>query len=239
MNNNLKFSVVVAVRDEQDSLLELQKELNTAMAATASKYEIIYVDDASSDASHKILKDLQKSFPGIRIISFEQNAGQSAALVAGFRAARGEFIITLDADGQNPPKEIQKLIGFCEEYDCVTGIRINRKDDRVRKIASGVAHLFRKIILQDTTQDTGCSLRIFKRKIIDQLPFFKNFHRFFVFIIKTYGFSVIEVTVRHRQRTAGLTKYSNFKRLCEGLIDIWAMLWLKHRILRYKIKNEN
>jgi glycosyltransferase involved in cell wall biosynthesis len=237
MHKNILYSIIIPVCNEKDSLAKLQDEIAEAMTAYNGEYEIIYVDDASTDGSEEMIKKLQKSFAQIHLVSFSKNCGQSAALLSGFRAAKGQWIITLDADGQNPPQEIPKLISLSKQkYDCITGVRSKRKDSKGRKIASSLAHFFRKLILGDSTKDTGCSLRMFKRSIIESLPFFKNFHRFFVFLIRANGFSVKEITVSHRNRTGGKTKYNNLKRFSEGLVDIWGAFWLKRRLLKYEIK---
>jgi dolichol-phosphate mannosyltransferase len=239
MDPDFLYSIVIPVRNEQGSLTKLQEEIDQTMANLKVNYEVIYVNDASSDASEQIIKELRGSNPNIRLISFNKNQGQSAALWAGFKASRGQWIITIDADGQNPPAEIPKLLAIKDRpYDCVTGVRTMRKDSSARKAASWLAHFFRKFILGDTTQDTGCSLRIFKSEIITSFPCFKNFHRFFIFLLRSQSFRVKEVPVKHRKRSAGETKYNNLTRLGEGIIDIWGVFWLKKRLINYSTKNE-
>jgi glycosyltransferase involved in cell wall biosynthesis len=208
------------------------------MEGVSGEYEIIYVDDGSNDSSSEILRALGQKFPKIRVVSFQQNCGQSAAFYAGFKSAQGEWIITLDADGQNPPEEITPLLEFYEKFDFVTGVRKSRSDHWSKKVASRIARLFRRSLLGDTTKDVGCSLRIFRREVVDALPFFRNFHRFFVFLVRTRGFSVKEVSVAHHQRAVGKSKYGNWKRLQEGVFDLWGVWWLKKRMIKYEIKHE-
>lgn len=232
----MKFSAVIPVFNEAESLETFQKELYEAMQKTSSDYEIIYVDDASTDSSLDILKKLAKNCEQIKIISFKENRGQSTALVAGFKQARGEWIITLDADLQNPPQEIPKLLRFSDKFDFITGVRRKREDSSLRKISSSIAKFFRLLILGDTTKDTGCSLRLFKREVVEQLPFFKNFHRFFTLLARRYGFKIKEVTVKHNVRKFGKSKYKTLKRTWEGIFDLIGVCWLKKRIINYEIK---
>ena len=235
----MKFSVVIPVFNEAGSIGALQERLHEVMRKTSAEYEIIYVDDASNDSSPDILKGLTQRFAETRLISFKQNRGQSTALYAGFRAANGEWIITLDADGQNPPEEIPHLLEFCDKCDFVTGIREKRNDNVARKFSSIVARSVRRMVLGDTTTDTGCSLRIFRREIIESLPFFRNFHRFFPFLVKTMGFSIKEVGVAHNKRTSGESKYGIWKRLKEGIFDLWGVFWLNRRLIKYEVKHED
>jgi len=234
----MQFSVVIPVFNEVGSLKILQERLDRVMQGFPAGYEIIYVDDGSRDASLGVLKALKESFPAIRIISFKENRGQSAAFYAGFKAARGEWIITLDADGQNPPEEIIRLLEFYQQFDFVTGVRKKRSDSLRRKIASRVAKFFCRLVLGDLTQDVGCSLRIFRRKIVEAIPFFRNFHRFFTFLVKEAGFSVKEVPVAHHRRAAGKSKYSDWKRLKEGIVDLRGVAWLRKRLIKYEVKYE-
>jgi glycosyltransferase involved in cell wall biosynthesis len=224
------------VYNEAESLGLLQAKLYDVMENVSREYEIIYVDDGSQDASLAVLKELKKHYPRIKIISFKENRGQSTALFVGFRAASGDWLITLDSDLQNPPEEITKLLKFKDEFDFITGVRQKRKDSHARKISSQIARGFRWLILHDTTKDTGCSLRAFKREIVERLPFFKNFHRFFTFLVKSMGFKVKEVCVAHHPREFGISKYGTLKRTREGIFDLWGVLWLKRRLIYYETK---
>tara|TARA_B100000315_G_C14584475_1_gene592176 strand:+ start:315 stop:1022 length:708 start_codon:yes stop_codon:yes gene_type:complete len=235
----MEYSIVIPLLNEEDSLSYLQHEIVEVMNKVSKEFEIVYIDDASTDASLKTLKTLQKQYSPIKIISFKENKGQSAALFAGFKAASGEWIITLDADGQNPPESILDLIKHETNFDFITGVRKYRKDGFIRKIESALARLFRKIILGDMTRDTGCSLRLFRRKIITTIPFFKNFHRFLPFLAKEKGFSIKEVTVKHRERRYGKSKYKGIKRFIAGTFDLFGVLWLKRRQFDYDIKFKN
>ena len=232
----MEFSIVISVFNEAESLLLLQKELQEVMQRMHCEYEIIYVDDGSCDLSLEVLKGIAEEYERIRIISFAENRGQSTALSAGFAAARGEWILTLDADGQNPPGEIDKLIKFKGEFDFITGVRKTRKDSFNRKIASSIAKFFRRLILGDVTEDTGCSLRLFKREILNVLPLFDHFHRFFTLLVRAKGFSVKEVAVSHCRRKFGVSKYRTLGRMLSGIIDLGCVFWLKKRLISYEVK---
>lgn len=234
----MKYSLVIPIFNEQDSIDVFHKRLCDVLKTIDSDYEIIYVDDASTDASLDILKDLSKQGVTVKIISFKDNRGQSTALFAGFRQAEGEWIITLDADLQNPPEEIPKLIAAKEGSDFITGVREGRRDSFLRKASSSIARMFRFIALGDTTQDTGCALRMFKKEIAYQIPFFRNFHRFFTFLARKRGFKVKEVPIRHDERRFGKSKYKTFNRACEGIFDLIGVFWLKKRMINYEVKYE-
>lgn len=230
----MEFSVVIPVYNEKDSLPLLQSRLHKVMEKLGQEYEIIYVDDGSKDSSRKILEEIKKNYSRIKIISFKKNQGQSTALFAGFREAKGKWIITLDADLQNPPQEILTLLNWRAEYDFITGIREKRADNFLRKTSSYVAKFFRWLILKDYTRDTGCSLKVFRREIIEFLPFFKNFHRFFTFLVRNLGFKVQEVPVKHQRRRFGKSKYGIGQRVRAGLFDLLGVFWLKKRMIKPK-----
>jgi len=236
MQEAVEFSVVIPLYNEAEALAVVHRRLREVMSRISGAYEIIYVDDASTDDSLAVLQELQRDSAFVKIISFQRNRGQSAALYAGFQAAQGAWVITLDADGQNPPEEIMHLYDFYPRFDFITGVRRQRKDAFFRTASSQVARLFRKIVLGDVTCDTGCSLRMFRREVIDSLPLFRNFHRFFPFLAKSGGFSIQEVPVEHCRRLSGASKYTTGKRLCEGLVDLWGVFWLKKRLISYEIK---
>ncbi len=232
----MELSIVIPVFNEAESLNPLQEELKQPLKDIGCEYEIIYVDDASSDSSLEVLKTIAKEHDRIRIISFVSNRGQSAALQVGFKNARGEWIATLDADGQNPPSEIKCLWEARESFDFITGIRNKRKDSFVKRAGSVLARIFRRLVLGDTSKDVGCSLRIFRKEVVDTITLFNNFHRFFTFLVKIHGFSIKEVLVEHRGRKFGSSKYGNCKRLCQGIFDLWGVFWLKKRLISYEVK---
>jgi len=174
----IQYSVVVPLFNEEKSLRPLQVRLHSVMERLSAGYEIIYVDDGSKDASFEVLKALKEEYPKIQIISFKDNKGQSAALFAGFKASSGKWIFTIDADCQNPPEEFFTLLKFKDNFDFITGIRKDRKDSFLKKASALIARFFRRLVLRDTTVDIGCSLKLFKREVINSLPTFKNFLHF-------------------------------------------------------------
>jgi len=232
VTGDIEYSVVIPLFNEEGSLQSLQGELNEVMESLSCKYEIIYVNDGSKDSSAKVLEDLKRNHPNVKVISFKENKGQSAALLAGFKASQGKWIFTLDADGQNPPKEFLKLLEFKDKFDFITGIREKRKDVFLKKTSSAVAKLIRWIVLHDTTKDTGCSLRIFKREAIDYSLYFKNVHSFFTFLARIKGFSIKEVCVGHRFRVSGKSKYGYVRRAYDGVIGLGRVLLIKRHIRR-------
>ncbi|MCM8786911.1 MAG: glycosyltransferase family 2 protein [Candidatus Omnitrophica bacterium] len=234
----MEYSVVIPVFNEEGSLEILQGQLSSILDKITDDYEIIYVDDGSTDSSLEILKKLKSKYQKIKIISLKRNYGQSAAFFAGFKYAKGAWLITLDSDLQNPPDQILALIKEKDNFDFITGVRKKRKDNFLKKVSSKIARFFRWLILADVTLDTGCSLRLFKREIIDVIPFFKNFHRFFTFLVRNFGFKIKEIEVEHNRRMIGKSKYTTLKRLKEGIFDLIGVFWLKRRLIKIKIKYE-
>lgn len=230
---DIEFSVIVPVFNEERSLALLQKRLHKSLEGLSRRYEIIYVNDGSIDSSLKILSTLKRKYPKIKVISLDKNRGQTEALFAGFGAARGKWIITLDADLQNPPEEIAKLIQYRHEFDFVAGIRKNRKDNLLKKASSAIAHFSRWIILKDTTRDAGCTLRLFKKELAGSLPFFKNCYLYFPFLLKIKGFAVKELDVDHRPRMSGKTKYGIFERAVEGIFGLYIAYRLKRQYISF------
>jgi glycosyltransferase involved in cell wall biosynthesis len=228
----MDFSVVIPLYNEEQNLPLLQERLHTVCEGTSRSYEIIYIDDGSTDSSLEILKKIKENHPAVRFVSYRKNQGQSSALFAGFMASRGRWVITLDSDLQNPPEEIPRLMEFEKEFDFITGIRKERKDSAFKRLSSGIARSFRQVVLNDITQDTGCSLRMFKREVITGLPYFRNFHRFFTLMAREAGFNIKEVPLKHNERKFGTSKYSTWKRAKEGIFDLIGMFWLKRRLIK-------
>ena len=234
----MEYSVIIPVFNEEESLQILYSKIKKVMQDIEKEYEVIFVDDASTDNSLEIIKKLKSKHPFIKIISFKSRRGQSTALWAGFKKASGKWIITLDADLQNDPEDIKIFLPFQKSYDFITGIRKDRKDAFFKKMASKVAYLCRRIVLKDDTLDVGCSLRMFRREILDNFPFFKNFHRFFPYLVKMTGYRTVQVYVNHYPRRFGKSKYGIWRRFIEGVFDLWGVWWLKRRVMKYEVKFE-
>ena len=234
----MEFSVVIPLFNEAGSLNRLQARLHKVMEKISPEYEIIYIDDGSTDASLKILKRLKKHYPKIKTIIFDKNKGQLAALSAGFKVSEGRWIITLDADLQNPPEEIFKLLKFKDDFSLTIGIRKNRKDTFFRKFSSFVGRIFILVLLGDVTSDAGCALRIFERSALKDIPFFRNSHYFFAYLFKANNLLVKEVCVEHNHRMSGRSKYGVFKRIKYGILSLRSIFWLRKRVIRSDLKDK-
>ena len=188
------------------------------------------------DGSGPALDHLAAQYPEIKVLHFDRNYGQSSAFAAGFREARGELVVTMDGDLQFDPADILALLPYAADYDLVCGWRKNRHDHLVRKLSSKIANAVRSAVTGDRIHDTGCSLKVFRRAVIEQVVLFEGMHRFFPALALMHGFTVTEVPVRHFPRAHGSTKYGIGNRLFKGLYDLVAVRWMKSRILKYRYK---
>lgn len=234
--------MVIPIKDERDNLQPLTNQLTKVLASLEQSreapFEIVYVDDGSTDGSSALLDDIDRHVPEVRVIHFDGNYGQTAAFAAGFRHARGELIATLDGDLQYDPADISLLLPLIKDYDLVCGRRRQRLDTFIRRLSSRLAYLVRNLVLRDGIHDSGCSLKIFRRPVIERMPLFHNMHRFFPALARMHGFSVTEVPVQHFPRAHGRSKYGIGNRLMAGLYDLLAVRWMQARCLRYTIVNE-
>lgn len=225
-----KLSVVIPVRNEQDNIESLISEIK-AVLEPLKEYEIIYVDDGSTDGTFEKLKSLQPGYPRLRIIRHAKCCGQSTAIRTGIKFANHDWIITLDGDGQNDPADISKLLSaLTEGVELVVGNRrLSRKDTWVKRISSVIANEVRSKILRDNTPDTGCGLKLFPRTVFLDLPYFDHMHRFLPALIKRRGGKIVSVPVGHRHRQHGSSSYGTFDRLTAGIIDLAGVAWLQRR----------
>ena len=233
-----EISVVVPCHNEQDNLRALVAAIREAVDPLRLPYEIVITDDCSSDQSWTVLKELAGGDPRVRGQRFAFNCGQSAALWAGMKAARGRQIVTLDADLQNDPRDVPKLLAALKQYDCACGTRVearSRGDNFVRIASSRIANWVRNRLSGETISDAGCCFRAFKRECVDHLKFFKGMHRFLPTLFKIEGFTVTEIPVRHNPRSAGQTHYGVWNRLFASFYDLLAVRWMKRRMFRYEI----
>lgn len=231
-----RISLVIPVYNEEENLPELFRELMEVLEKLSVSFEIIFIDDGSKDRSEAILREFALQDGRVRIIFFQKNCGQSAAFAAGFRSARGEIVVTMDADLQNDPHDIPLLLDKITSYDVVCGWRANRQDSLVRKISSWIANKTRNWVSDEQIKDVGCSLKAFRRECLQSFYYFKGMHRFFPTLIKMEGCSVAEVKVNHRPRRFGEAKYGIGNRALRGLIDLLAVRWMKKRHLSYEVK---
>lgn len=235
---SMKFSVVIPLKDEQDNVIELIQELEPIMASFKEPWELICIDDGSKDQTLEILQSLKKERPHLKILAFDKNYGQTSAFDAGFKIAQGEFIITLDGDRQNDPKDIPDLVKLASSHDLVVGWRYQRKDSFVKKITSRIANFVRGYLCRDGLHDTGCSLKVYRRKSLETIRLFHGMHRFLPALFHMHGYKITELPVNHRERTKGKTKYNFFNRSFNTIADMLAVRWMASRLLRYKVDRE-
>lgn len=235
----IEVSVILPVYNERENLAALLEEIDQALAGRS--YEIVAVDDGSIDGSFEELQRLRRHHRRLRIVALATNAGQSAAFAVGFGFSTGDLILTLDADGQNPPAEGRKLLAALEaweDYDAAIGYRVRRRDSRWKRFQAQVATLVRTAVIGDRVRDIGCSLRAIRRSALRDVPEFDGMHRFLPTLIRIAGGRVLEVPVEHRARRWGRSKYGMWNRAVRGLKDALGVRWLKQRALRYEIREE-
>ncbi len=229
---------MVPAYNERENLAPLLAEIAAALGGRS--YEVIVVDDGSSDGTLEALKTLRQRYPQLRIIAFEHNAGQTAAFAAGFRAARAPLVVTLDADLQNDPADIPKIVETLQRtgVTAVAGYRANRRDTSWKRLQSRIANGVRNRLNGEVIRDTGCSLKAFRTDAVRDLPLFSGMHRFLPTLIKMQGGTVTEVPVGHRPRQHGVTKYGMWNRVWRSLVDAFAVRWMQRRALRYRVREE-
>jgi dolichol-phosphate mannosyltransferase len=230
---SVDISVVVPVCNEAENVEPLAREIDAALRDRS--YEMIFIDDGSTDETAAILKRLKGSLPALRILSHSFRSGQSAAVASGVRAARASWVATLDGDGQNDPADIPKLIAARDSSEG-RGVQLfmgnrkaSRRDSAFRKLQSSIANGVRSSLLGDGTPDTGCGIKLFSRDVFMDLPRFDHMHRFLPALFQRQGARVISVPVSHRPRTRGTSKYGMLNRLWVGIVDIVGVMWLRRR----------
>lgn len=221
----MKFSIVIPVMNEEENIEDLFNEIKQSIGSLSDSYEIIAVNDGSTDSTFEVLKKLHP----ITVINFRKNSGQSSALDAGIKQAKGDYIFTLDGDGQNDPADFKKLYKKLQEgYDVVCGWRKKRKDTSVKKFISKGAAFLRSFLVNDEVHDAGCTLRIYKKECFEDIDLYGELHRMIPAMLRWRGFSIGEVEVNHRERKYGHSKY-NGKRVIKGLLDMmYIWFWRKY-----------
>ena len=229
-----EISIVVPVHDEAGAAGPLAREIAAAFAGRS--HEIIFVDDASRDATLTELKALRVELPTLRVLGHSANAGQSRAVRTGVLAARGAIVVTLDGDGQNPPADAPRLadalIAAPPDVALVGGRRAKRQDSTAKRQASLWANRIRKKLLGDDADDTGCGLKAFRRDVFLRLPYFDHFHRYLPALMIREGYQNLYLDVDHRHRGTGRSKYTNWGRLMASVSDLAGVMWLKSRSRR-------
>ena len=230
-----RLSVLVPVKNEQDNIEPLIREIVAALQSKA-EFEILYINDGSTDNTQSVLEKLKPEFPMLRVIRHRHSCGQSQAVTSGVRAARYEWIATLDGDGQNDPADIPALLakladtGQPKNLELLAGWRARRNDTFLRRLSSKVANGVRSRLLKDNTPDTGCGLKLFARETFLRLPNFDHLHRFLPALVMRGGGAVVSVPVHHRARERGTSKYGVHNRLWVGIVDLFGVAWLQRRV---------
>lgn len=232
VTNVLAVSVIVPLFNEEENVSILQSELEAALGG--SDHEIIFVDDGSIDRTAEQIEQA----PNVRVIRFAKNAGQSAAIYAGLKAARGAVAVLIDGDLQNDPADIPRLLAeISRGADLVCGYRARRKDTLVKRLTSRIANSVRSRFTKDGVRDTGCTLKAMRRECVSALFPFKGMHRFIPALIKAAGYRLVEIPVAHRPRRFGQSKYGLGNRALRATVDMFGVRWLLSRRLNYKIRD--
>jgi dolichol-phosphate mannosyltransferase len=232
----MDISIVAPVYNEEENLPILISQLVDVLNLLGRSYEMIFVDDASTDRSRSVLKEMVSKVPQIRILGFKKNCGETVAGAAGFKAARGDVVITIDADLQNDPKDIPMMLDYLKEYDMVTGWREKRDDSWVKRVTSKIANGIRNSLSGEMIRDSGCTYRAYRRECLENIRLYKGMHRFMPTLVKMEGFRVIEVPIAHHPRQFGVSKYTTWNRMWRAFVDLLAVRWMKSRHIRYEIE---
>jgi glycosyltransferase involved in cell wall biosynthesis len=233
-------SVVIPVYNEEENLPPLWDELRSVLEALRLSFEVVFVDDGSRDRSAEIIRGFRERDGRVRLVRLKANAGETAATDAGFKAADGRWVVTMDADLQNDPHDIPAMLSHLERWDAVTGWRVSRGegDSIVRRASSRIANRVRNALSEETIQDSGCTFRAFRRECLRGLVLYRGFHRFIPTLLKMRGYRVLEVPVKNRPRRFGQSKYGVMNRVFVATADLLAVRWMKDRFLRYEIAED-
>jgi glycosyltransferase involved in cell wall biosynthesis len=235
-NHPIDISVVIPVYNEEENLPVLIPQIAEVLKPLGKTYEMICVDDGSKDQSRHLLKKMALEYPQIRILGFKKNCGETAAGAAGIKEARGGIVITIDADLQNDPKDIPRMLDYLKEYDMVTGWRQKREDSWVKRITSRIANRIRNSLSGEEIQDSGCTFRAYKKECLQEIKLYKGMHRFIPTLVKMEGYRVIEIPIAHHPRKFGVSKYTTWNRMWRAFIDLLAVKWMKSRHIHYEIE---
>jgi len=234
----IDISLVAPVYNEKECIEDFVREADAELKKLGRPYEIVCADDCSKDGTTDILKGLKSKYPALRLIRLTRNQGQSGAFEAGIRAAAGKYIVLIDADMQNDPADIGRMVALLDGPDkpaCVAGRRAKRQDNFIRRFSSKIANAVRIWLTKDPIRDTGCSLKAFRAEYAKRMKIYKGMHRFFTTLIRMQGGSVVEMDVNHRVRHAGTPKYGQgLGRTFTALRDANAVRWMQSRVLNYE-----
>lgn len=227
---------MIPVYNEATNLDPLVDELRGILPRFAPRFEVILVDDGSTDGGDSRLDEISLADPRFRVIHFKRNAGQSAALDAGFRVALAPLVATMDADLQNDPSDLGAFLAELDHADAVIGVRQQRRDSWIRRISSRLGNAVRNTITGDRITDTGCSLKLFRAAYLRRIKMYAGMHRFLPTLLRQEGARVVELSVHHRPRMHGRSKYGIANRALRGLIDCFAVRWMGQRRLSYQYR---
>lgn len=224
-----QLSILVPVYNEQGNIAAMTREVRAAMAASAVDYELVFIDDGSTDGTWGEIGKARKTEPRVRGLRHSRNAGQSAALWTGIQSTTADLIATLDGDLQNDPADLPLLLEELDDCDFVCGVRVKRNDNWLRRVSSRVARWARKAALKVDFRDTGCAMRVFRRSALKGVFPFNGLHRFLPVLVHGAGWRTKEFPVHHRPRVAGTSKYGLHNRLWRGIADLFAIAWYQKR----------
>ena len=238
MEDSYDLTIIVPVYNEEENLPRLGQELSEYLSTSKTKSRILFVNDGSTDNSASLIESICSEKESFEFIHLKQNKGLSTALKAGIDRINTKFIGYIDADLQTSPVDFDKLFEFTDQFDLVTGVRVNRKDGMVKRISSATANTIRRVVTKDRVSDTGCPLKIIRTETAKSIPFFNGMHRFLGALVLLVGGAVKEVPVNHFPRLAGKSKYHLWNRIIGPLFDLWAFSWMKRNYIRYEIINK-
>jgi glycosyltransferase involved in cell wall biosynthesis len=231
----IDLTIVAPVYNEVENLEPLVTELIEVLEPAAIRFEILLVDDGSKDGSFEKIVSLANGNSHVRGLHFRHNRGQSAAFDAGFKEARGRWIVTIDSDLQNDPSDIPALLTALGDYDAAVGYRAERRDSWLRRISSSIANGVRNRLSGDDIIDTGCSLKAFRHECLAVLKLYTGMHRFLPTLLRIEGYRVVQLPVNHRPRTRGTSKYGVWNRVFRAFVDLLAVRWMRKRHLGYEV----
>ena len=233
-----ELSIILPVYNEADSLPVLWDEVRETIEILGRTTEVIFVDDGSTDGSTEFMQDMAKRDPRVRLIRFEANAGLSAAFYAGYQAARGAVVATMDSDLQTNPRDLVTLFTRLPNADAVVGWRSIRHDTWLKRISSKIANTVRDRVTHERVRDSACSLRLMRRQCLSAIPPYAGMHRFVPTLLHIAGYNVVEVPVTHRKRRYGKSKYGVRNRIVTASVDLFAVRWMMSRRLRYRVTED-
>jgi len=236
MSQALELSVIVPVFNEVENIALLWMELDAVLGRLGRSAEIVFVDDGSTDGSADAIRAVMAQDPRVRLLCFDANAGLTAAFHAGYEAARGQIVATLDGDLQNDPQDLPLLLAALEGTDAAVGWRRERHDPWPKRVSSRIANALRNWLTGDEVRDSACSLRVMRRECVGAIPPYTGMHRFVPTLLRTAGYQVVEVPVHHRPRRFGRSKYGIKNRALRAFVDLLAVRWMMRRAVRYRVR---